>query len=149
MLQLNKLESICKKRKRVGRGGDHGGTSGRGHKGQKSRSGVGGELKGWFEGGQMALSRRLPKRGFNNPFKKNVKVINLQDLELKFASGDEITPDVLRDRGIFKGKEKFSVKILGSGELSKNFTIKAHAFSKSAITAIEKSGGRVEIIKEQ
>ncbi|MBD3231536.1 50S ribosomal protein L15 [Candidatus Dependentiae bacterium] len=149
MLQLNKLEAICKKRKRVGRGGDLGGTSCRGHKGQKARTGSSGELKPWFEGGQMSLSRRVPKVGFNNPFKKNVKIINLHDIELRFSDGDEVTPELLIKKGFLKGKDKFLLKVLGFGELSKKITVKAHAFSNSAVSAIEKSGGKIEIIKEQ
>jgi large subunit ribosomal protein L15 len=146
MLQLNNLESVSKKRKRVGRGGDLGGTSGRGHKGQGARSGC--AISPSFEGGQMPLSRRLPKRGFNNRFKKEFQIINLNDLETKFSSGDVVNKETLREKGLVKGQGKFFIKVLGNGELTKNITIYADKFSKSAVDAIEKSGGKVELVKE-
>ena len=116
MLQLNELTKLKKNGKRIGRGGERGGTSGRGHKGQKSRSGVSGELKPFFEGGQMPLSRRLPTRGFNNRFKKNVKVINLRDLEARFSANDVVNRESLFKIGLIKGKGKYYVKVLGHGE---------------------------------
>jgi large subunit ribosomal protein L15 len=148
MLRLSNLQSICKKRKRVGRGGDCGGTSGRGHKGQKARTGSSGEIKPCFEGGQMPLSRRLPKRGFNNPFKQEVKGINLSTLENFFSADERVDESSLRQKGIIKGKRKFLVKILGKGELTKKLNVCADAFSKSAIEAIEKNGGKAELVKE-
>jgi large subunit ribosomal protein L15 len=146
MFQLNNLDKLKKDRKRVGRGGDRGGTSGRGHKGQGSRSGS--KIKAFFEGGQMPLSRRLPKRGFNNIFKKDVRVLNLCDLELKFNSGDLVDKKSLYEKGIFKGKKSFFIKVLGVGELSKNLIVCVDMFSKSAKQAIEKAGGTVKLIGE-
>lgn len=146
MFQLNKLESTSKKRKRVGRGGDCGGTSGRGHKGQGSRSG-GVAMKTWFEGGQMPLSRRLPKRGFNNIFRKECLIINLKDLEIKFSAGDVVNKETLSKQGLVKGHKKFLIKILGNGELTKNLTVHADLFSKSAKEAIEKAGGKAELVQ--
>ncbi len=148
MLRLNTLESITKKRKRVGRGGSRGGQSGKGHKGQKSRSGAPGELKPFFEGGQMPLSRRLPRRGFTNRFKKEFVVINTQELDRAFASGDTVDRDALQAKGFLKGKKKFSVKILGKGGLTKKLTVTADAFSKSAIQIIEKAEGVARLTKE-
>ena len=148
MLKLDKLESISIKRKRVGRGGDCGGTSGKGHKGQRARTGSGSELKGWFEGGQMSLTRRLPKRGFTNRFKKEIKLINLNDLEKNFSSGDQVNKEALQKKGLLKGKSKFLVKVLGNGTLTKKLTVQADAFSKSAMKLIQESGGKVELTKE-
>ncbi len=149
MLSLNKLESVSKKRKRVGRGGDKGGTSGRGHKGQGSRSGVGGELKSWFEGGQMSLTRRLPKRGFTNArFKKDVRIVNIKDLEERFESGDTVSMESLTTKGLLKGKGKFFVKVLGNGKLSKSLTVKVDKISKLANEQIERAGGKVELVRE-
>lgn len=149
MLSLNNLESITKKRKRVGRGGDLGGTSGRGHKGQKSRSGVGGELKPWFEGGQMSLTRRLPKRGFTNArFKKEFKIVNLKDLESRFDSGEVVSVESLAQKGLISGKGRFLVKILGNGNLSKSLTIQVAKISKLAKEQVEKAGGKVELLRE-
>jgi large subunit ribosomal protein L15 len=149
MLSLNNLESITKKRKRVGRGGDLGGTSGRGHKGQKARSGVGGELKPWFEGGQMSLTRRLPKRGFTNArFKKEFKIVNLKDLEDRFDSGEIVSAESLAQKGLVSGKGRFLVKVLGNGNLSKNLTIQVDKISKLAKEQVEKAGGKVELLRE-
>ena len=148
MLSLSNLKSITKKRKRVGRGGSRGGTSGKGHKGQKARSGVGGELKPFFEGGQMALSRRLPRRGFTNPFKKVYKIINLDELEIRFESGDTVNRESLTLKGFLKGKKKYLVKVLGNGKLTKSLTIQADIFSKAAKSAIEGAGGSVVFSKE-
>ncbi len=146
MLQLSELEKLTKNRKRVGRGGDRGGTSGRGHKGQKSRTS--GNLKPFFEGGQMPLSRRLPKRGFTNAFKKDVRFVNIGDLETKFAAGDIVDKAVLCEKGIFKGKKKYLIKILGKGKLTKNLVVEANMFSKSAADAIKKAGGKITISEE-
>ena len=133
-----------KKRKRVGRGdgSGHGKTSGRGHKGQGSRSG--GNVQPGFEGGQMPLQRRLPKRGFNNPFRIETAVINIAQLET-FPAGTEVTPALLLERGLVRGKNG-RVKILGGGTLSKPLTVKAHGFSATAKEKIESSGGKAELI---
>jgi large subunit ribosomal protein L15 len=133
-----------KKRKRVGRGdgSGHGKTSCRGHKGQGARSG--GNTKPGFEGGQMPLQRRLPKRGFHNPFRVELSVVNLTQLE-SFAAGSEITPANLAEHGFINGKGR-RVKILGEGSLSKALTISAHAFSSTAKAKIEAAGGKAELI---
>jgi len=133
-----------KKRKRVGRGpgSGHGKTSTRGHKGQKARSG-GGKGPG-FEGGQMPLYRRLPKRGFKNPFRVEYEVVNLEQLEQKFADGDVVTLTVLKEKRLVR--KNLPVKILARGELSKKLTVEAHAFSEKAKQAIESVGGTVRIL---
>jgi large subunit ribosomal protein L15 len=133
-----------KKRKRVGRGdgSGHGKTSGRGHKGQGARSG--GNTKPGFEGGQMPLQRRLPKRGFRNPFRIEMSVVNLSQLE-QLDAGSEVTPETLAMRGYVGGKNR-RVKILGDGELSKALTVKAHGFSAKAKAKIEAAGGKTELI---
>ncbi len=133
-----------KRIKRVGRGigSGHGKTSTRGQKGQKSRSGGG--VRPGFEGGQMPLQRRLPKRGFTNIFKKEYAIINVRDLNV-FPDGSEITPDVLLQAGLIK-KLNDGVKILGDGELEKKLTVKAHKISKQAEEKIAARGGRVEVI---
>ena len=142
--ELSPAPGSSKKRKRVGRGdgSGHGKTSCRGHKGQGARSG-GGTRPG-FEGGQMPLQRRLPKRGFHNPFKIAMAIVNLDQLE-NFPAGSEVTPDVLAERGLVRGKNR-RVKVLGDGLLSKALTIKAHGFSAKAKEKIEASGGKVELI---
>jgi len=146
-MKLDELKPVAgtnKKRKRVGRGdgSGHGKTSCRGHKGQGARSG--GNTKPGFEGGQMPLQRRLPKRGFNNPFRVEMAVVNLTQLEA-FASGGEVTPETLRAQGLVRGKDR-RIKILGEGSLSKPLTIKAHGFSATAKEKIEASGGKAELI---
>lgn len=148
MLRLNELDRLKKKRKRIGRGGSRGGTSGKGHKGQKARTGSAPEIKPFFEGGQMPLSRRIPCRGFTNIFKKEFAIFNLSDLEAKFQSGDEVNQETLREKGLLKGKKNPLIKILGNGALNKNLVVKAHAFSKSALEALEKARGKAELIKE-
>jgi large subunit ribosomal protein L15 len=132
------------KPKRVGRGdgSGHGKTSCRGHKGQGARSG-GGTRPG-FEGGQMPLQRRLPKRGFHNPFRTEMSVVNLEQLEV-FASGSEVTPETLAHQGLIRGKNR-RVKILGNGSLSKALVVKAHGFSSKAKEKIETLGGKAELI---
>lgn len=132
-----------KKRKRIGRGigSGHGKTSCRGHKGQKSRSGGG--VKAGFEGGQMPLQRRLPKRGFTNIFQKQFTIVNLSALSA--VSETLITPDVLKSEGIIKNTRKM-VKILGKGEVTKPITVKAHAFSASAKEKIIRAQGNIELI---
>jgi len=130
-------------KKRVGRGmgSGMGKTSTRGHKGQGSRSGS--SLMRGFEGGQMPLHRRLPKRGFTNIFKTEYEVVNLE--RLAGLSETEITPDVLRKAGVVTSKNTL-VKVLGQGELSKALTVHAHKFSKSAQEKIEKAGGKVVVV---
>lgn len=142
--QLKPAEGSKKNRKRVGRGSGsgHGKTSCRGHKGQKARAG-GGMHRG-FEGGQMPLQRRLPKRGFHNVFKKEYALVNLSALE-QFADGTVITPVELIQKGLVK-KPLDGVKILGNGDLNKPLTIKAHKFSKTAVEKIRSAGGEVEVI---
>ncbi len=131
------------KRKRVGRGmgSGMGKTSTRGHKGQWSRSGA--RLLRGFEGGQMPLHRRIPKRGFKNIFREEYAVVNLDRLE---AVGEtEITPDVLRKAGVVRTKKR--VKILGNGELKSALNVKAHKFSKTAQEKITKAGGKFEVLQ--
>ncbi len=131
--------------RRVGRGvgSGLGKTSGKGHKGQKARSG--GAKGAGFEGGQMPLQRRLPKRGFKNyPFSKEYAVINLKDL-LKVGDLNMITPDVLHERGVVKDL-KDGLKVLGNGEIKKAVTVKAHAFSAAAHEKIIAAGGKAEVI---
>jgi large subunit ribosomal protein L15 len=134
-----------KKRKRVGRGpgSGHGKTSGRGHKGQ-------GALAGWtappiFEGGASPLIRRIPKRGFHNAWAKTVVVVNLGDLDAAYASGEEVTLDSLRDKDLAKGRFDI-LKILGDGELTKKLKIRAHRFSQTALSKIEKSGSEAIVL---
>ncbi|NIR51039.1 50S ribosomal protein L15 [candidate division KSB1 bacterium] len=141
---LKKPTGSKKSKKRIGRGegSGYGGTAGRGHKGQRSRAGS--KRRPWFEGGQMPLQRRVPKRGFTNIFKKEVQIVNLRDLE-KIDKVDEITPDVLyKSRKI--RKKDVSVKILGDGEVKKALNVSAHAFSASAKEKIEKAGGKVTVL---
>jgi large subunit ribosomal protein L15 len=119
-------------------------TSTRGQKGQKSRSGV--SIHAWFQGGQTPLYRRVPKRGFNNArFRVEYATINLSDLNKYFNDGDEVTPELLKERGIIK-KQLCGIKVLGNGELEKKLTIKANRFTSSAVTKIESAGGSAEVI---
>lgn len=142
--QLRPPEGAKKKKKILGHGwgSGHGGSSTRGTKGQRARSG-GGPRPG-FEGGQMPLIRRIPKRGFTNPFGKEYAIVNLETLEKKFSSGDLVTPEVLKRANILK--KSLSLKILGEGNLSKALKVKAHAFSKGAEKKILAAGGTVEKI---
>ena len=130
--------------KRVGRGTGSGlgRNAGKGEKGQNSRSGGG--VRPGFEGGQMPLYRRLPKRGFTNIFAKEIVAINIDRLNI-FEDGTEVTPELLIQKGII-GKVKDGVKILGNGEIDKKLTVKAHKFSKSAEEKIQAAGGKVEVI---
>jgi len=144
-ISLNSLrpaKGSTHKKKRVGRGPGSGlgKTAARGEKGQKSRSGY--SRKIGFEGGQMPLHRRLPKRGFTNIFKKQWVEISLAALDRHFAANDEINPDVLHTRGLIK-KAKHDVVVLGTGEISKALKVSAHRFTKSAKEKIEKAGGAV------
>lgn len=132
-------------RKRVGRGPGSGlgKTSGKGHKGQNARSGGG--VRPGFEGGQLPLFRRLPKRGFKNAlFKTRYAVINLSDLD-KFEEGAVVTPELLKEMGLIK-KQLDGVKVLGNGTLTKKITVKANKFSDAALREIEKIGGNAEVI---
>ena len=139
---LKPAKGSTHKKKRVGRGPGSGlgKTAGRGEKGQKSRSGY--SRKVGFEGGQMPLHRRLPKRGFTNIFKKRWLEVSLAALEQHFNADEEITPEVLHDRGLIK-KAKHDVVVLGTGEVSKPLRVSAHRFTKSAREKIEKAGGAV------
>lgn len=134
-----------KKRKRVGRGpgSGHGKTSTRGHKGQGSRAGYSSLVV--FEGGQMPLVRRIPKRGFNNRWAESVAIINLGLLEKHFQSGEEVSPKSLKEKGIVKGHYDL-LKVLGNGELTKNLKVLAHRFSRSASEKIEKAGGQTVVL---
>lgn len=143
--ELHPAEGSVKNRKRIGRGpgSGTGKTSGKGHKGQNARSGGG--VRPGFEGGQLPLFRRLPKRGFSNAnFKREYAVINLSDLN-RFNDGDVVTPELLKEMGIVK-KQLCGIKVLGNGTLEKKVTVKAHKFSESAKEKIETSGGKVEVI---
>lgn len=149
-LSLNNLKPAkgsTHKKKRVGRGPGSGlgKTAGRGHKGQKSRSGY--SRKIGFEGGQMPLQRRLPKRGFTNIFKTEWIEISLAKIEENFNKGDEITPEILRERGLIK-KAKHDLVILGSGEITKSLNISANRFTKSAKEKIENAGGTASLIEK-
>lgn len=133
-----------KKKKRVGRGvgSGHGKTSCRGHKGQNSRSG--GKMPPWFEGGQMPLQRRLPKRGFTNIFKKKYEILNLSDLERIPFETEIVTENFLREKKIIGRTGR--LKVLGNGEIKKKITIQAAKFSKSAIEKIHAAGGKAEVV---
>ena len=131
-----------KKRVGCGTGSGHGCTSCRGNKGQRSRSG--GRVPPWFEGGQMPLQCRLPKRGFVNIFKKEYTIVHLDRLNV-FPSGSEVSVKELKQQGIIRG-EKERVKILGDGELKGPLTISAHKFTRSAVEKIEQAGGKVREI---
>lgn len=151
VLGLNNLrapEGSTHKKKRVGRGPGSGlgKTAGRGNKGQKSRSGY--SMKIGFEGGQMPLQRRLPKRGFTNIFRKEWIEVSLQALDANFEAGEEVTPQLLHERGLIK-KAKRDVVVLGTGEISKGLRISAHRFTKSAREKIEGAGGSATVIESQ
>jgi large subunit ribosomal protein L15 len=145
---LNNLVSSGKKRKRIGRGGSRGGTSGRGHQGQGSRTGDK-SVGPVFEGGQMPLSRRLPKRGFNNAsFRTEYEIVTLEQLESAFKANDEISKSHLKQIGLISSETK-PVKVLGNGSLSKKLTLHVDATSKPALKAIEDAGGKVVSTKEK
>ncbi|GEN83472.1 50S ribosomal protein L15 [Sporosarcina luteola] len=141
---MKPAEGARKARKRIGRGigSGTGKTSGKGHKGQNARSGGGVRLG--FEGGQIPLFQRLPKRGFTNINRKEYAIVNLDVLN-RFDEGTEVTPELLIETGIVSN-EKSGIKILGNGILEKKITVKAHKFSASAKEAIEKAGGQTEVI---
>src|SRR5512135_3355839 len=148
-IALNKLmppKGANRKSKRVGRGigGGHGKTATRGYKGQKSRSGT--SIRPGFEGGQMPLHRRLPKRGFTNIFRKDYAIVNLGQLAA-LEAGTEVTPLVLKERGIVR-RMKDGLKVLAAGELKHPLRVHAHKFSQSAIEKIQKAGGTIEVITQ-
>lgn len=142
--ELKPAEGSRKERNRVGRGigSGNGKTAGRGHKGQNSRSGGG--VRPGFEGGQNPLYRRLPKRGFTNPTRKEYAIVNLETLN-RFEAGTEVTPELLLETGIVSNA-KSGIKVLGDGQLEKGLTVKANKFSASAKEAIEAAGGKTEVI---
>ncbi|MDP3981207.1 MAG: 50S ribosomal protein L15 [Chlamydiota bacterium] len=135
-----------KDRKRIGRGpgSGQGKTAGKGHKGQMARSGKGSRIRRGFEGGQNPLYRRLPKKGFNHVPNREWCIINVGGLNI-FREGSHLTPELLREKGVIKGKKSF-VRILGGGELKKKLTVSAHHFSQHAIEKIEKLQGKAELI---
>lgn len=146
-MKLEELKSppgANKRVKRVGRGtgSGHGKTSTRGHKGQKARAGGG--VRPGFEGGQMPLQRRLPKRGFTNIFKKEYAIVNVEDLNI-FMDNTEVTPELLQESGLVN-KYKDGIKILGDGDLEKKLVVKAHKVSRQAEEKITARGGKVEVI---
>ncbi|MDG5813726.1 50S ribosomal protein L15 [Chitinispirillales bacterium ANBcel5] len=148
MLTLNKIKpapGAYKSSKRVGRGQGSGTgcTAGHGNNGHNARSGP--SFKPYFEGGQIPLTRRVPKVGFHNPFKKQYQIVNTGALEKIGNDGDEITPEVLRKKGLIHEAD-LPVKILGVGELSKSLIVKVHAFSNSAKEKIEKAKGKAEVV---
>ena len=134
-----------KKRKRVGRGtgSGRGKTCGRGHKGQGSRAGY--SVHPTFEGGQMPLVRRIPKRGFHNRWAPTVAIVNLRDLESRFDDGDEVNPETLRASNLAKGRYDL-LKVLAAGELTKRLKVSAHKFSQQAVEKIEKAGGEAVVL---
>jgi large subunit ribosomal protein L15 len=142
--ELTYTEGARKDSKRLGRGqgSGQGKTAGKGHKGQNARSGGGVALG--FEGGQTPIYRRIPKRGFTNIHRVEYAIVNVEQLN-RFENGVEVSPELLIETGIVK-KEYNGIKILGVGTLEKKLTVKAHKFSKSAVTLIEQAGGKVEVI---
>jgi len=145
LYDLKPAPGAKRSRRRVGRGPGSGAgkTSGKGHKGQKSRSGY--SRRFGFEGGQMPLVRRIPKRGFTNRFRVEFQVVNLRDLERVFGEGDTVSPETLVDKGLIR-KGQQPVKVLAAGELTKKLTVKAHKFSNAAQASIEKIGGSCEVV---
>jgi large subunit ribosomal protein L15 len=143
--EIKPAPGSTKRRKVVGRGrgSGHGTTAGRGGKGQTARTGS--SIPAWFEGGQMPLIRRLPKRGFTNIFKKDYAIINVETLE-RFESGQEVTPALLVSKGLLRARSD-GVKVLGTGALTKALTVHAHKFSQSAAAKIEAAGGKVQVIE--
>ncbi|MGN1088815.1 MAG: 50S ribosomal protein L15 [Huintestinicola sp.] len=144
LYELSPAEGSTKDVKRIGRGhgSGNGKTAGKGHKGQNARSGGG--VRPGFEGGQMPMTRRIPKRGFHNIFATKYSTVNVSDLEM-FVDGTVVDTELLKASGLVK-KVNDGVKILGNGELSKNLTVKAAAFSASAKEKIEKAGGKAEVM---
>lgn len=144
LYELSPAAGSVKDVKRIGRGhgSGNGKTAGKGHKGRNARSGGG--VRPGFEGGQMPMTRRIPKRGFNNIFATKYSVVNVSDLD-QFVDGTVVDADLLKASGLIK-KTNDGVKILGNGELTKNLTVKAAAFSASAKEKIEKAGGKAEVM---
>lgn len=147
-MKLNNMapaEGAKTQSKRLGRGigSGHGKTSCKGHKGQWARSGGG--VRPGFEGGQMPLIRRIPKRGFNNVFKKEYAIVNVSDLEI-FDDGTEVTAELLIEKGVLSKVGSYGVKVLGNGTLTKKLEVKANKFTKSAAQIIEQAGGKAEVL---
>jgi large subunit ribosomal protein L15 len=142
---LRRPDGAHRPRKRLGRGPGSGlgKTSGKGHKGHKARTG--GSTPVWFEGGQMPLQRRLPKRGFKNPFRTEYEIVNLRDFER--VEGDEVTPEVLHAQRLVDLGKGRQVKVLGQGDVQRKLTVRAHAVSASARAKIEAAGGSVELLE--
>lgn len=142
--ELSPAKGATKDIKRIGRGhgSGQGKTAGKGHKGQKARSG--GRIRPGFEGGQTSLARRTPKRGFNNIFAKKFATVNVSDLQ-KFNDGITVDKELLEASGLVNGNYD-AIKILGNGDLTKNITVKADAFTKTAAEKIEKAGGKAEVV---
>lgn len=143
--ELKISEGARKKKKRIGcgPGSGHGKTCCRGHKGQKSRSGS--RSHPWFEGGQMPLQRRVPKRGFHNRFKKVYQIINIKDLD-RFSKDTTVDPKGLVSAGLVK-TERVKIKLLGDGQIDRPLKISVHACTKSARERVEKAGGEVQLLK--
>ena len=141
-LKPSERSRFTKKRVGRGQGSGNGKTAGRGHKGAQSRSGY--SFKRGFEGGQMPLHRRVPKRGFHNPFRVEYSVVNLDTLAERFEEGTTITPELLRERGMAPGKGL--IKVLARGDISKKFTVQAHKFSGKAAEKIVAAGGAAEVL---
>lgn len=144
MHELKPAPGARRKSRRVGRGpgSGRGKTAGRGHKGQKARAGGG--VRPGFEGGQMPLSRRLPKRGFKNVFRTEYAEVNIDRLN-RFEDGTEVTPELLVQTRIIRDVRD-GVKVLGNGELERRLTVRAHRFSRQAVEKIEAAGGKAEVI---
>ena len=147
-MKLNNMapaEGAKTQSKRLGRGigSGHGKTSCKGHKGQWARSGGG--VRPGFEGGQMPLIRRIPKRGFNNVFKKEYAIVNVSDLEI-FDDGTEVTAELLIEKGVLSKVGSYGVKVLGNDTLTKKLEVKANKFTKSAAQIIQKAGGKAEVL---
>lgn len=142
---ITPAEGAVRGTKRIGRGTGSGlgKTAGKGHKGQNARSGGG--VRVGFEGGQMPITRRLPKRGFNNYFKAEYTIVNVAALEA-FENGAVVNIEILKDAGIVGKIEPYGLKVLGNGDLTKSLTVQAKKFTKSAAEKIEKAGGKVEVI---
>ncbi|MBO5937828.1 MAG: 50S ribosomal protein L15 [Clostridia bacterium] len=143
--ELSPAAGSTKERKRIGRGAGsgQGKTAGKGHKGQKARAGRG--MRPGFEGGQMPLQRRVPKRGFNNIFRTEMAIVNVAALEANYEAGAVVTIDSLIEKGLVK-KVLDGVKVLGYGEITKALTVQANAISESAKQKIEAAGGKIEVI---
>ena len=143
--ELSPAEGSTKERKRIGRGpaSGQGKTAGKGHKGQKARAGRG--MRAGFEGGQMPLQRRLPKRGFNNIFRAKIVTVSVASLANKFNDGDVVDVEALKNAGLVKNSFD-GVKILSNGEIDKKLTVKANAFSAAAKQEIEAAGGNAEVV---